>query len=370
VATISQTYATKGAALERVRYFPRQLITADDMLAEQQHFRQKLRRHNRFLHGWGVVCGLNVTAAPGVADPGKPPKWPWRVKVSPGYALSPHGDEIYVAEPVCLDLATCLNSQPDPCEAGEPRTLVRPETGKLYVAVRYVECETRPQRVHPLGCDCEDVLCEYSRIRDDFEIGCLPENPPEEGLPLICELLGHESVSSPECPECPDSSWVVLAVVTLPKEANTAIAEGDINNSARRPLFSTTMLQRQLIACCCEEVRTAPPDLILDISVSPANEELISSFGIHVKNVGLGTAHSVTVNNRCPASGMVIPKSFKAAQGTWQSTKCPTLEAFIGDMKHNESASLQFDMKEPRGELKVTVSSTNSATKSRSITVP
>ena len=50
--------------LERVHYFPRQLLTVADMTTDQNYFLEKLRRHNRFLHGWGVVCGLEVIAAP------------------------------------------------------------------------------------------------------------------------------------------------------------------------------------------------------------------------------------------------------------------------------------------------------------------
>src|SRR5712691_4587713 len=90
----------EGQALERVKYFPRQLLAVDDMETERDYFLDKLRRHNRLLHGWGVVCGLEVTAAPTQT-------MPWLVHISPGYALGPYGDEIYVAEPVCLDLAQC-----------------------------------------------------------------------------------------------------------------------------------------------------------------------------------------------------------------------------------------------------------------------
>ena len=30
--------------------------------AEQDYYREKMRRHNRYLHGWGVVCGCSVEA--------------------------------------------------------------------------------------------------------------------------------------------------------------------------------------------------------------------------------------------------------------------------------------------------------------------
>src|SRR5580698_6547765 len=98
--------------LERVNFFTRQLLTVDDMTTERDYFLQKLRRHNRFMHGWGVVCGLQVTAAP-VAGAA------WRVQVGPGYALGPYGDEIFVGEAVYFDLAACLSGgATDPCEPG------------------------------------------------------------------------------------------------------------------------------------------------------------------------------------------------------------------------------------------------------------
>lgn len=53
-----------SAGLTRPRYFNGQLLTADDLQAEQNYFREKLRRHNRCLHGWGVVRGLEVTQDP------------------------------------------------------------------------------------------------------------------------------------------------------------------------------------------------------------------------------------------------------------------------------------------------------------------
>jgi hypothetical protein len=102
-------HPTQGA-LERVRYFPRQLLTAEDLTEDQEYFKEKLRRHNWYLHGWGTVCGLEVIAAP-TGD------IPWRVSITPGYALGPWGDEIYVGEPVQIDLARCgPGAVTDPCE--------------------------------------------------------------------------------------------------------------------------------------------------------------------------------------------------------------------------------------------------------------
>jgi len=231
---------------ERVRYFSRQLITADDLTTEQEHFREKLRRHNRLLHGWGVVCGLEVTADP-------KPDAPWRVHVSEGYALGPYGDEIYVAESVCLDLARCgPQSDPDPCEPTVSRPRPSAADLTLYVAIRYVDCPTRPVRVSPSGCGCEEAVCEYTRIRDSFEINCLIEAPvSDEDTQSLCTLVSGKQI--PICPPCPDEPWVVLAKISLPESLRTPLEDEVIDNwSDRRLLFSSAAIQEQLINCCCE----------------------------------------------------------------------------------------------------------------------
>jgi hypothetical protein len=239
--------------LERVNYFPRQLLTADDLTADRDYVLQKMRRHNRFLHGWGVVCGLGVTAAP--ADGA-----PWRVRVSAGYALGPYGDEIYVAEPVFLDLARCgPGASTDPCEPDVLRSGVSASGQELFVAIKYAECRARPVRVMPAGCGCDDTDCEYSRIRDSFQLGCLTELPPSHQppeQPTLCELISTGQVLP--CPPCPAEPWIVLARVAVPASPSTRVTDGGIDMTVRRQVFSTAVLQEQLIACCCEE-RPQPP---------------------------------------------------------------------------------------------------------------
>lgn len=170
---------------ERVHYFPRQLITANDMIQEQEYFRKKLRRHNRFLHGWGVVCGLEVTASPTQDKP-------WVVTISQGFALSPQGDEIYVRDPFTFDLAQFYQKAYPDCESRLriPST-AKPE-GTLYVAIKYAECMTRPVRVAPTLCGCDETVCEYSRIRDSFEVEFLA--PPEGASNLDIQQLLKDRV--------------------------------------------------------------------------------------------------------------------------------------------------------------------------------
>lgn len=272
-ASVKKT-ALESRPLERVHYFPRQLITAEDMVAEQQYFQQKLRRHNRFLHGWGVVCGLAVRAAPADNEP-------WRVSISSGYALSPQGDEIYVPEVVCIDLAKCgLETSADLCEPGRTTTRI-PRERKLFVAIRYVECPSRPVRIHPAGCGCDGGACEHSRIRDDYQIGCLSELP-ETHRPVeanVCAMVNGRWL--PQCLPCPEDPWVVLAEVAWPDNQTTAITNDHIDNFVRQPLLSTAVLQQQLIDCCCdsrpEPTRPPRPVPVRVVAVNPANGQIFTN---------------------------------------------------------------------------------------------
>jgi len=48
----------------RMKYFFGQMLSADDFSLEQRFFQEKLKLHNRCLHGYGTVCGLVVNPLP------------------------------------------------------------------------------------------------------------------------------------------------------------------------------------------------------------------------------------------------------------------------------------------------------------------
>ena len=232
-----------GETLERVRYFPRQLLTADDMRAEQEYFRDKHRRHNRYLHGWGVVCGCTVEAQPEARD--------WQVRVCPGYVVGPQGDEIHIDD--CVEVPLKTGAQEPPCSVRWPCPPVGEMPGRgegrrnVYVAVRYAECLTRPVRLHPAGCGCDETGCEYSRVRESFEIKVLWELPASHGAAAQddaqwCTLLRNtppEQLSRrhlfpvPPCPPCVDDPWVVLATVTLPAADAAGTSAAQATSTAR-----------------------------------------------------------------------------------------------------------------------------------------
>ena len=70
----------------RNNFFSGRLLTAADLQLEQTYFREKQRLHNRALHGFGIVSGLEVLRR---RD---------RLLITAGLALDCEGNEIVVPE--------------------------------------------------------------------------------------------------------------------------------------------------------------------------------------------------------------------------------------------------------------------------------
>ncbi|MEP6817041.1 MAG: hypothetical protein ABI873_15980 [Marmoricola sp.] len=79
----------------RPRFFDGQLITAADFRRLDKYIVDKSRLHNRYLHGVGVVCGLEAVCNP--CDD--------TITVRPGYALGPCGEDIVVCADARVDVA-------------------------------------------------------------------------------------------------------------------------------------------------------------------------------------------------------------------------------------------------------------------------
>jgi hypothetical protein len=296
-ATVCDHELCESTILERPRYFPRQLISDTELTQEQQYFRDKLRRHNRLLHGWGVVCGALV--CPYVKNPKVNVPEAWKVVVHPGYILGPYGDEIVIGCERVFDLRTeCLPGiSGDPCAEPPGETVdpwcsevyvKRDKPSALYVAVRYKECMTRPVRVQPLGCGCDETQCEYTRWRDGYEICVLPYCPDEQQKPgstkekpvdAMVPMHGgaeHGSVhgnghalppwvTEPKvlplagCPPCPTQPWVVLAQVTIDEQG----AITSIDNCACRRLVYSLASVRGYCMSGGVEIESVTPELVI-----------------------------------------------------------------------------------------------------------
>lgn len=209
--------------LERTRWFRRMLVGPDDLIQDQRHELAARRRHNRLLHGWGVVCGLRVAAGQ---------EEPCKLVVEAGFALGPWGHEIVVPKDVTIDACAedMDGNAAGPCGDVDPwctpvRVARNPDK-PLYLAIRYAECDTRPVRVFGAGCGCDEAECEYSRTRDSYTIKLLTELPkshrdlkqPDWQTVLECPENGPRP-----CPPCPDEPWIVLADIRVTGDQITQI---------------------------------------------------------------------------------------------------------------------------------------------------
>lgn len=86
--------------LDRPRYFSGQLLTEAELNDEQAYMRAKMKLHNRFLHGAGVVCGLEVTCN----DCGEP------LIIQQGYAIDPCGNDIIVCKQETFDVIKSIKA--------------------------------------------------------------------------------------------------------------------------------------------------------------------------------------------------------------------------------------------------------------------
>ena len=82
------------ASLTRPNYYQGKVLGVDDFDQEQAYQRGHRRRHNRLLHGVGVVSGLEVTLEAGSKGTAS------SIVVLPGVAVSPAGDELVLCDTV------------------------------------------------------------------------------------------------------------------------------------------------------------------------------------------------------------------------------------------------------------------------------
>ena len=115
------------------RFFSGKPVTPEDLKLEQQYFREKLKRHNRSLHGFGIVSGLKVTVNSG------------QIVVAPGLALDCEGNELAI----------------EATQAIVPAPTVAWQTA--YLNLRYVE-------------ECSDLASTTANVTEGFELTVGPEN--------------------------------------------------------------------------------------------------------------------------------------------------------------------------------------------------
>jgi hypothetical protein len=181
---------------KRVRYTTGLVLGVDEFQQEQTYLMERDRRHQRSLHGYGTVCGLNVM--PRVRD-GEP-----EILVTSGAAVDTRGRDICVPAPQCARINDWLRrNEEDVREAAGSF----PDTVSLYVLLCYQECATDLVPVPGSPCRSEDDSQTAARIADDFELRLtldLPEYPEEEAIRQFGSLLRRIRLSLSDPPTTGD----------------------------------------------------------------------------------------------------------------------------------------------------------------------
>lgn len=148
---------------ERNRYFYGKLLSVDDFDAEQCYMNDKRRMLNRFLHGTGVVCGLQVVEIDDVT-----------VSLEMGLALDFSGREIVVAKPVTKKLSSIEGFSKYARESGERRD--------LYLCIAYDEQPEEP--VHNIARVDNEQEEEFNKYAEGYRLFVTAEEPEKEGVRL------------------------------------------------------------------------------------------------------------------------------------------------------------------------------------------
>jgi hypothetical protein len=168
------------------RYHFGMLLGVADFETDQAYHRGKTWLHNAWLHGIGVVWGLDVTLRAEANE----------VVVGPGLAIDAHGRELSVAEPMCVDLgAWFAQRRPDNLEVD---TLPDGDvTFTVHVELCHDSCLDRP--VPSISEPCEDASFDtaYSRaVERGLPRIVVPRPEPDLDAPRLREFFGQLPVTN------------------------------------------------------------------------------------------------------------------------------------------------------------------------------
>ncbi|MCB0302330.1 MAG: hypothetical protein KDI38_00970 [Calditrichaeota bacterium] len=205
---------------KRLNYFHGMLLDDLDFYTEQKYHHDKRRMLNRYLHGWGIVCGLEI----GFKFDNAP-----MLYVNPGLAIDCEGNEIYVPEKHEFDLQTILG--PTPSDKA------------YYITISYQKRMTDPVPVYAPG-DCEDRESKPSRWTEGYCIQAFNEKPDLILLSEDCQSpAGLKAFCNKKHLCCPDTCegphHLILGKITI---------DGKIYETERRYVFSTRILQNLIFA--------------------------------------------------------------------------------------------------------------------------
>ena len=256
----------------KLNYVFGMVMGVNDFRQEQEHFSWKHRLSNRLLHGCGTVCGLAVNASE--ATGGKD----IMVGVTPGYAVSPKGNWMWIKEAQCGLLDAWLQANPP---AIMPLTTAR----QVYLSLSYCQYPTELVPIAANACASSDQTQAPSRIVESFQLQFswqAPQQTAEQITRDFGTLLRQVVIEPPISPSPDDSVAFLNSVGSLGVPVSPPIAP--LNSSFHLPAHSATdTLEEALriwVTVVCPRLETIGDDSLLlaalNFSVDATGHVLLS----------------------------------------------------------------------------------------------
>jgi hypothetical protein len=308
-------------------YYRGKLLTERDFTDEQRYFIDKMRLHQRALHGWGVVCGLMAHPHPQCPS--------LRLVITEGLAIDDCGREVRVLENTYIDLpqpppekteepcpgdppvppdtpkrAAAADDDKDPVDANESSTSQEgdytppeeccedsPGPMDLYLWICYAECETELAPAPFDECGCDSRTQKPNRICEGYDLHLSDQMPDwwdkanEHGCDAEdCDDYYREALG--QCADTGKIPCVPLAIVHnfVPGQA---VTKADINNRKERRQLASADTLDHVLRCVIDKLPTEKMTRIDEISWVHGRRVLCRDFtqefiGAHANDTHTG----------------------------------------------------------------------------------
>ncbi len=384
----TQTACDSMPDFTRLRYFYGQMLAAQDLQTEQDYFREKLKLHNRCLHGYGTVCGLKVVAikpphayelpAKGagyqmpVYDPSRQddaalvaaPQQQGgegerradghtRVEIECGMAIDCEGNELIVRHPLQVDLWPALSDV-------ERKEIENAGRAQLYVSICYCVQAIDPVRpVLPDACDAVSE-CVYSKLRDSVKIKVTTKKPNpdhcrdnccdkcgdkclllaaidfEKGRPLVIHNDVRRWIAVYKPVTITGISWVHAADNYSPEEAGRMLEEQGLTIEFSRPILAETVTKGVVEVVIFEGGKGRHSGIYYidgDVTVSSDRRRVVFT---DPSGESLEHGDRVLVIVR---TDFILDECCRSVDGNHTGGRVPLLESFAGNKPQNGTTS-------------------------------
>jgi len=217
------------------------LLGVADFQADQAYHRGKMRLHNAWAHGWGVLWGLGVSVDVGKGE----------VAVAPGLALDGRGRELHNDGAMCVNVARWFEAHRN--DAGFVFTdTAGVITFDAHVRIRHHACLSAPVPALADSCSNDSAGIAYSRVFETILIELVPGPAPARSHrnPVLRVLAGLQDARK-------DDAGVVLPDDQAALDARAAISAAA---SADRVAAAAAALHHLSVIDSMAEAAAQPTD--------------------------------------------------------------------------------------------------------------